>query len=160
MLRIHLLQQWYALSDPAMEESLYEIASMRRFARLSLARATIPDETTILNFRHVLEKHSLAERIRETVNKLLVRKGLMLKQGTIVDATIIPAPSSTKNSTGEGDPEVHQSKSSLVMPDIRASRSGKKAPDRRCSGMWRCARESVRRWVTRRSGRSATAASG
>ena len=106
MLRIHLMQQWYALSDPAMEESLYEIASMRRFARLSLARGTIPDETTILNFRHLLEKHALAERILETVNKLLVRKGLMLKQGTIVDATIIAAPSSTKNDSGTRDPEM------------------------------------------------------
>jgi IS5 family transposase len=83
MLQIHLIQQWYALSDPAMEEALYEISSMRRFARLSLARGTIPDETTILNFRHLLEKHSLAERILEAVNELLVRKGLMLKQGTL-----------------------------------------------------------------------------
>ena len=106
MLRIHLMQQWYALSDPAMEEALYEISSMRRFARLSLARGTIPDETTILNFRHLLEKHALAERILETVNKLLVRKGLMLKQGTIVDATIIAAPSSTKNDSGTRDPEM------------------------------------------------------
>jgi IS5 family transposase len=110
MLRIHLMQQWYALSDPAMEESLYEIASMRRFARLSLARGTIPDETTILNFRHLLEKHDLANRIFETVRALLVCKGLMLKQGTIVDATIIPAPSSTKNETGTRDPEMHQTK--------------------------------------------------
>jgi len=110
MLRIHLMQQWYALSDPAMEESLYEIASMRRFARLSLARGTIPDETTILNFRHLLERHVLADRILETVNALLVRKGLMLKQGTIVDATIIPAPSSTKNDSGARDPEMHQTK--------------------------------------------------
>jgi IS5 family transposase len=102
------MQQWYALSDPAMEESLYEIASMRRFVRLSLARGTIPDETTILNFRHLVEKHSLAERILETVNKLLVRKGLMLKQGKIVDATIIAAPSSTKNDSGTRDPEMHQ----------------------------------------------------
>lgn len=110
MLRIHLMQQWYALSDPAMEESLYEIASMRRFARLSLARGSIPDETTILNFRHLLERHALAERILETVNALLVGKGLMLKQGTIVDATIIPAPSSTKNGTGTRDPQMHQTK--------------------------------------------------
>lgn len=110
MLRIHLMQQWYALSDPAMEEALYEISSMRRFARLSLARGTIPDETTILHFRHLLERHALAERILATVNGLLVRQGLMLKQGTIVDATIIAAPSSTKNSTGERDPEMHQTK--------------------------------------------------
>jgi IS5 family transposase len=95
MLRIHLMQQRYALTDLAMEDALYEISSMRRFANLSLARGTIPDETTILNFRYLLEKHSLADRILETVNTLLVRKGLMLKQGTIVDATIIAAPSST-----------------------------------------------------------------
>jgi IS5 family transposase len=110
MLRIHLMQQWYALSDPAMEEALYEISSMRRFANLSLARGTIPDETTILNFRHLLEKHSLADRILETVNKRLVRKGLMLKQGTFVDATIIAAPSSTKNDSGTRDPEMHQTR--------------------------------------------------
>jgi IS5 family transposase len=110
MLRIHLMQQWYALSDPAMEESLYEIASMRKFARVSLARQTIPDETTILNFRHLLEKHELAPRILEAVNALLVRKGLMLKRGTIVDATIVDAPSSTKNSEGKRDPEMHQVK--------------------------------------------------
>jgi IS5 family transposase len=93
-----------------MEESLYEIASMRRVARLSLAWGTIPYETTILNFRHMLEKHSLAERILETVNKLLVRKGLTLKQSTIVDATIIAAPSSTKNGSGTRDPEMHQTR--------------------------------------------------
>lgn len=110
MLRIHLMQQWYALSDPAMEESLYEIASMRRFARVSLARDTVPDETTILNFRHLLEKHDLSTRLLQTVNALLVDKGLMLRKGTIVDATIIEAPSSTKNSTGTRDPEMHQTK--------------------------------------------------
>ena len=93
-----------------MEETLYEIASMRRFAGLSLARGRIPDETTILNFRHLLEKHALAERILESVNGYLVRKGLMLKHGTIVDATIIVAPSSTMNSTGTRDPEMHQTR--------------------------------------------------
>jgi IS5 family transposase len=110
MLRIHLMQQWYGLSDPSMEESLYEIASMRRFARLSLARDTIPDETTILNFRHLLERHDLSGRILEVVNALLIDKGLMLRKGTIVDATIIEAPSSTKNSTATRDPEMHQTK--------------------------------------------------
>ena len=110
MLRIHLMQQWYALSGPAMAESLYEIASIRRFDRLSLARSTIPAEATTLNFRHLLEKQSLAERILETMNKLLVRKGLMLKQGTIVEATLIAAPSSTKNDSGTHDPEMHQTR--------------------------------------------------
>ena len=109
MLRIHLLQQWYALSDPAMEEALYEIASMRQFARLSLLEA-IPDETTILNFRHLLERHGLAAKLLAAVNRHLQGKGLLLRQGTIVDATIIDAPSSTKNSRGTRDPEMHQTK--------------------------------------------------
>jgi IS5 family transposase len=110
MLRIHCLQQWYGLSDPAMEEELYEIASMRQFAGLSLARRTVPDETTILNFRHLLEQHGLAREIFDTVKAHLQAAGLLLRQGTIVDATIISAPSSTKNSTGERDPEMHQTK--------------------------------------------------
>jgi IS5 family transposase len=109
MLRIHLLQQWYALSDPAMEEALYEIASMRQFARLSLLEA-IPDETTILNFRHLLERHSLAVKLLDAVNRHLRGKGLLLRQGTIVDATIIDAPSSTKNGSGTRDPQMHQTK--------------------------------------------------
>ena len=109
MLRIHLLQQWYALSDPAMEEALYEIASMRQFTRLSLLEA-IPDETTILNFRHLLERHGLAPKLLEAVNGHLRGKGLLLRQGTIVDATIIDAPSSTKNKSGARDPDMHQTK--------------------------------------------------
>ena len=110
MLRIHCLQQWYGLSDPAMEEALYEIASMRQFAGLSLARGAVPDETTILKFRHLLERHDLGRQIFETVKGHLQAKGLMLRQGTIVDATIVSAPSSTKNSTGERDPEMHQTR--------------------------------------------------
>src|SRR6478736_9667186 len=110
MMRIHCLQQWYGLSDPAMEEELYEIASMRQFAGLSLARGTVPDETTILNFRHLLEQHGLAREIFDTVKAHLQTAGLLLRQGTIVDATIIAAPSSTKNSTGKRDPQMHQAK--------------------------------------------------
>lgn len=110
MIRIHFMQQWYGLSDPAMEEALYEIASMRRFAGLSLAKGSVPDETTILNFRHLLEKHGLATQIFETVNSYLAGRGLRLSKGTIVDATIIAAPSSTKNATGTRDPEMHQTK--------------------------------------------------
>jgi IS5 family transposase len=110
MLRIHCLQQWYGLSDPAMEEALYEIASMRQFAGLSLARGAVPDETTILKFRHLLERHELARQIFETIKFHLQAKGLMLRQGTIVDATIVSAASSTKNSTGERDPEMHQTR--------------------------------------------------
>ena len=109
ILRVHLMQSWFALSDPAMEEALYEIASLRTFSRLSLAEP-IPDETTILNFRHLLEENDLAEDILKLVNTHLARKGLLLKRGSIVDATIIAAPSSTKNSSGERDPEMHQTK--------------------------------------------------
>jgi IS5 family transposase len=109
MLRIHFLQQWYALSDPAMEEALFDTPVMRRFARLS-GLDNIPDETTILNFRRLLETQGLAERIFERVNAHLARKGQSLRAGTIVDATIIAAPSSTKNRDGERDPEMHQTK--------------------------------------------------
>ena len=109
MLRVHLMQNWFALSDPAMEEALYEIASLRNFAGLDLRKA-IPDETTILNFRHLLEEYDLAEDILKEVNAHLTRKGLLLKRGSIVDATIIAAPSSTKNAEGERDPEMHQTK--------------------------------------------------
>lgn len=109
MLRVHLMQNWFALSDPAMEEALYEIASLRHFAGLKLSEA-IPDETTILNFRHMLEESDLAEDIFKQINAHLSRKGLLLKRGSIVDATIIAAPSSTKNEAGERDPEMHQTK--------------------------------------------------
>lgn len=105
MLRIHLLQNWYSLSDPGMEEELYENTPMRSFAGLSL-NGPIPDETTILNFRHLLEANELAVEILQRVNAHLGRKGLMLKRGTIVDATFIEAPSSTKNEAGKRDPEM------------------------------------------------------
>lgn len=109
MLRVHLMQNWFGLSDPAMEEALYEITPMRVFARLSLTMP-IPDETTILNFRRLLETNELAPEILARVNAYLARKGLLLKRGSIVDATIIAAPSSTKNAEGERDPEMHQTK--------------------------------------------------
>ncbi|MDM8009074.1 MAG: IS5 family transposase [Phycisphaerae bacterium] len=109
MLRVHFLQQWYALSDPAMEEALYDTPVMRRFARLG-GLDNVPDETTILNFRRLLESHNLAEKIFERVNAHLARKGQSLRAGTIVDATIVAAPSSTKNQDGERDPEMHQTK--------------------------------------------------
>jgi transposase, IS5 family len=110
MLRIHLMQNWFGYSDPAMEEALYEVAPLRRFAGLSLTRGSIPDETTILNFRRLVETHGLAPRVLETVNRHLVRQGLLLRQGTIVDATIIHAPSSTKNQDQARDPQMHQTK--------------------------------------------------
>jgi IS5 family transposase len=113
MLRVHLMQNWFGLSDPAMEEALYEITPMRVFARLSLTEP-IPDETTILNFRRLLEKNELAPEILARVNAYLTRKGLMLKRGSIVDATIIAAPSSTKNAEGKRDPEMHQAKKGKV----------------------------------------------
>jgi IS5 family transposase len=109
MLRVHCMQLFYNLSDPAMEDALYEIESMRRFAGLNLA-GPIPDETTILNFRHLLEKHQLGKAIFEIINDHLAKAGCMFKEGTIVDATIIAAPTSTKNSDGERDPEMHQTK--------------------------------------------------
>ena len=109
MLRIHLLQNWFSLSDPAMEEALYEITPMRQFAHLTLS-APIPEDTTIMNFRHLLENHKLAPAILAVINGYLQEKGLSLRQGTIVDATIIHAPSSTKNEDGKRDPEMHQTK--------------------------------------------------
>ncbi|HHZ57562.1 IS5 family transposase [Xanthomonas vasicola] len=109
MLRIHLLQQWYALSDPAMEEALHEIPTLRRFAQLG-GLDDIPDATTILNFRRLLETHGLAARMLEAVNAHLARTGQSLRSGTIVDATLIAAPSSTKNADHARDPEMHQTK--------------------------------------------------
>jgi IS5 family transposase len=109
MLRIHLMQNWFGLSDPGMEEALYEIVPMRQFAQLPLTGA-LPDETTVLNFRRLLEKHELAPKLLEAVNAHLSQKGMLLRCGTIVDATIIAAPSSTKNKDKSRDPEMHQTK--------------------------------------------------
>ena len=109
MLRIHFLQQWFGLSDLAMEEALFETALYREFAGLSSVER-IPDRVSILRFRHLLEAHQLAPQILAVVNATLADKGLMLKQGTVVDATLIAAPSSTKNKDGERDPEMHQTK--------------------------------------------------
>lgn len=109
MLRVHFMQQWFTLSDPAMEESLHDVPLFREFAGLNWD-SRIPDESTILRFRHLLEKNELSQKILATVNELLGGKGLMLKVGTVVDATLIAAPSSTKNKTGERDPEMKQSK--------------------------------------------------
>jgi IS5 family transposase len=110
MLRIHFMQQWFNLSDPAMEEALHDVPLFREFAGLGGWDDRLPDESTILRFRHALEKDKLAEQILKTVNDLLTAKGLMLKSGTVVDATLIAAPSSTKNASGERDPEMKQSK--------------------------------------------------
>ncbi len=110
MLRIHFMQQWFNLSDPAMEEALHDMPLFREFAGLEGWDERLPDESTILRFRHVLEEHKLAPQMLKVVNDLLTAKVLMLKSGTVVDATLIAAPSSTKNASGERDPEMKQSK--------------------------------------------------
>jgi IS5 family transposase len=110
MLRIHLLQQFFGHSDPAMEEALHDVPLYREFARLDAGATRLPDESTILRFRHLLEARELGPQILATVNGQLIQRGLLLKTGTVVDATLIAAPSSTKNSTGERDPEMHQTK--------------------------------------------------
>jgi IS5 family transposase len=110
MLRVHYMQQWFGLSDPAMEEALHDVPMYREFARLDGAMARLPDETTILRFRHLLEEHKLAANMLEVVNNILQVKGLMMRTGTVVDATLIAAPSSTKNAEGERDPEMKQTK--------------------------------------------------
>jgi transposase, IS5 family len=110
MLRIYFLQQWFNLSDPAAEEAIYDSASMRSFAQIDLGREGAPDETTICKFRHLLERHKLGPQILREVNAHLKASGVKVSTGTIVDATIIHAPSSTKNSEGTRDPEMHQTK--------------------------------------------------
>lgn len=110
MLRIYFMQNWFNLSDPAAEDALYDSESMRRFAGIELAEDAVPDETTILRFRRLLEKHHLTEAIFAQIRSLLEQKRLLLKSGTIVDATIIAAPSSTKNAEQARDPEMHQTK--------------------------------------------------
>ena len=110
MLRVYCMQNWFNLSDPQAEDSLYDIESMRRFAGIELAEDDIPDESTILRFRHLLEEHRLTERIFAEVRSLLEERRLLLKSGTIVDATIIAAPPSTKNAEKARDPEMHQTR--------------------------------------------------
>ena len=110
MLRIYFLQQWYQLSDPGAEEALYDIQSMRAFCGLELGRDAIPDETTILHFRHLLERHDLTQALFEAVADHLEDKGALLRGGTIVDATLIAASPSTKNRAGRRDPEMSQSR--------------------------------------------------
>src|SRR5271168_2147488 len=110
MLRIYFLQQWFNLSDPGIEEALYDSATMRDFARIDLGREPAPDETTICRFRHLLESHDLGRRLFEEVHRHLEANGLKVSTGTIVDATIIHAPSSTKNADQTRDPEMHQTR--------------------------------------------------
>jgi transposase, IS5 family len=110
MLQIHFMQQWFGLSDPAMEEALYDVPLYRDFAGLDDGMSRLPDESTILRFRHLLEAHGLAVQMLAVINGILSEKGLMLKAGSVVDATLISAPSSTKNASGSRDPEMHQTK--------------------------------------------------
>jgi transposase, IS5 family len=115
MLRIHFLQQWFGLSDPAMEEALEDIPMYWQFAQLDPGMTRLPDESTILRFRHLLEANNLSLQIMATINALLTQRGLMLKTGTVVDATLIAAPSSTKNKDRARDPEMHSSKKGEQM---------------------------------------------
>jgi len=110
MLRIYFLQQWYALADEALEDALYDSQALRHFAGIDLSSEDVPDATTLLNFRHLLERHDLGRGIFAEVNALLEEKQLLLREGTLIDATILAAPSSTKNRRGERDPAMHQTK--------------------------------------------------
>ncbi len=122
-----MLQNWIGYSDQAMEEALYEVAPLRRFTGLSLTRGSVPDETAILNFRHLLEAHDLAPKVLAAINTYLTDEGLLLRHGTIVDATIIHAPSSTMNEAKARDPEMHQTRKGQQrtgLPCLQASRQG------------------------------------
>jgi transposase, IS5 family len=110
MLRIDFLQHWFDLSDPGVEEALYDSATMRGFVNIDLGREPAPDETTICKFRHLLERHDLGRRVFEAVHVHLESHGVRVSTGTIVDATIINAPSSTKNASGRRDPDMHQTR--------------------------------------------------
>ena len=110
MLRIHFLQHWFNLSDPAVEEALYDSRAMRSFVGIDLGREPAPDETTVCKFRHLLEAHNLGAQLFTLSNEYLEENGLQVSTGTIVDATIIDAPTSTKNKEGKRDPEMHQTK--------------------------------------------------
>lgn len=129
MLRIYFLQQWFNLSDPAVEEALYDSAARRAFVGIDLGCEPVPDETTVCKFRHLLEEHRLGERMLGTVNLHLQAQGVRITTGTIVDATILHTPSSTKNREGERDPEMHQATEgpAVVLRDEGACRGGQQA---------------------------------
>ena len=110
MLRLYFLQQWYALGDEALEDAVYDSKALRTFAGIDLSVESVPDSTTLLGFRHLLEKHELTQRIFGEVGALLAEKKFSMQEGTIVDATIIAAPPSTKNQARARDPEMHQTK--------------------------------------------------
>ena len=110
MLRLYFLQQWFNLSDPGVEEALYDSAALRQFVGIDLGREPAPDETTVCKFRHLLEEHQVGGKMLEAVNRHLEKQGIRITTGTIVDATIIHAPSSTKNRDQQRDPEMHQTR--------------------------------------------------
>ena len=110
MLRMYLLQAWFSLSDEGVEDAIYDSYAMRRFMRLDFAVEQVPDATTLLAFRHLLEKHKLGEKLFAAQNEIFEAEGWIMRGGSIIDATIIAAPSSTKNATGTRDPEMHQTK--------------------------------------------------
>lgn len=110
MLRLYFLQNWYALADEAIEDAIYDSQALRNFAGIDLVADAVPDATTLLHFRRLLESHNLTEAIFEAINAMLRERGIQLREGTMVDATIIAAPSSTKNQSGERDPDMHQTK--------------------------------------------------
>jgi IS5 family transposase len=125
MLRIHFMQQWFTLSDPAMEEALHDVLIYREFAGLDAGMTRIPDESTLLRFRRLLEEHNLAAHLLAAVNSTLVQAGLLLKAGTAVDATLIAAPSSTKNNRGQRGPQMRSSKkaTTTTLVTVRARKS-------------------------------------
>ncbi len=127
ILRLHFLQQWFGLSDRVLEESLHDIP-LREFAGLDAGISRMPDETTLLRFRHLLEKHELSQTLFAAINTLLTERGLLFKRGTAVDATLINAPSSTKNQEKKRDDQMHSTKStsSLAIRAIEASKNAKK----------------------------------
>jgi transposase, IS5 family len=110
MLRVYFLQQWYGLADEALEDALYDSQALRGFARIDLAKGSVPDATTLLKFRRLLETHDRCQGLFTAINADLAARGLLLREGTLVDATLIAAPSSTKNEKRERDPQMHQTK--------------------------------------------------
>ena len=116
MLRIHFIQHWFNLSDPAAEEALYDSRSLRQFVGIDLGREPVPDETTICKFRHLMEKHNLGDQLFHLVNQYLRENNLFVSKGTIVDATLVDAPTSTRNKDGQRDPDVHQTRKGNQWP--------------------------------------------
>lgn len=110
MLRMYFIQQWYGLADVAVEDALYDSQALRNFCGIDLAVESVPDATTLMDFRHLLENHKLPQAMLQEVNALLKERGLLMSQGTLIDATLIAAPSSTKNKDHNRDPEMHQTK--------------------------------------------------